>query len=219
MRQKTAGTAVLAAIAGIALLAGCARAADVSGAGSSSSTTAGQSTTSTAAASTVSSQTSPSATDSTTTDSDTATSSGTSCLSENLEASLGEPEGAAGSSYFALVFKNTGSASCTLQGFPGVSYVTGDEGKQVGGSAAWDGAKGPAVTLEPGGTATAQLQEVNVQNFPADICKPVSTRGLRVYPPGETAALFVPQPDGLGCQADPLPDGQFQLSVQTITAS
>lgn len=219
MRKKSAGTAVLAAIAGIALLAGCARATDVSGSGSTSSSTTQQSTTSTAAVSTISQQTSSSTSESTTTTETSSAVAGQPCVSENLKASLGEPEGAAGSSYYALIFTNTGTVSCTLQGFPGVSYVTGDNGTQVGGSAAWDGSKGPAVTLEPGGTATAQLQEVNVQNFPSDVCKPVSTRGLRVYPPGETAALFVPQPDGLGCQADPLPGGQFQLSVQTIKAS
>lgn len=219
MKTRSAGAAVLAAIAGLALLAGCARAADVSGSGSSSSTT-GQSFTSTAAASTSPIQTSTASSATAATVPTTTTGgTGSSCLSANLTASLSAPEGAAGSSYYTLIFKNTGSESCTLQGFPGVSYVTGDDGRQVGAAAAWDGAKGPEVTLQPGGTATAQLQEVNVQNFPADICKPVSTRGLRVYPPGETAALFVPQPDGLGCQADPLPDGQFQLSVKTITAN
>jgi Protein of unknown function (DUF4232) len=135
------------------------------------------------------------------------------CTTGELVVSLGEGDGAAGSVYRPLIFTNTGSRTCELRGFPGVSYVAGDDGHQVGPAAAMSGERGDQVPIPTGGTALAQLQLVNVQNYdPAD-CAPVPVRGLRVYPPGDTASLFVPM-DGTGCSATPPGD---QLSVQTIT--
>lgn len=116
--------------------------------------------------------------------------------------------------YRALVFTNTGGRACDLRGFPGVSYVAGDDGHQVGPAAERNGDPGAAVRIAPGATASAQLQLVNVANFDPAVCRPTPVRGLRVYPPGETAALFVPL-DGTGCAAAP---PGLQLSVQTVTA-
>jgi hypothetical protein len=135
------------------------------------------------------------------------------CTTGELSASLGEGDAAAGSVYRPLIFTNTGSHTCELRGFPGVSYVAGDDGHQVGPAAAMSGERGGQVPIPPGGTARAQLQLVNVQNYDAAACHPVPVRGLRVYPPGDTAALFVPV-EGTGC--DTTPPGN-QLSVQTIT--
>lgn len=219
MRQKSVVVAVIATIAGIALLAGCARAANAPGSGSTAGSPTQQGTMSTAAESTTTPQTSSNTAESTTATETSGANAGQPCVTANLKASLGEPEGAAGSSYYTLTFTNVGTVSCTLQGFPGVSYVTGESGTQVGASAAWDGTKGSAVTVLPGGTATAQLQEVDVYNFPPSVCDPTGIRGLRIYPPGEKSALYVPQQGGVGCKADPLPGGQFQMSVKTITAS
>jgi hypothetical protein len=39
---------------------------------------------------------------------------------------------------------------------------------------------------------------VNPDPFPADQCKQVDVRGLRVYPPNETAAMFLPS-TGASC--------------------
>ena len=135
------------------------------------------------------------------------------CTTGELSASLGEGDAAAGSVYRPLIFTNTGSHTCELHGFPGVSYVAGDDGHQVGPAAAMSGERGGQVPIAPGGTARAQLQLVNVQNYDPAACHPVPVRGLRVYPPGDTAALFVPV-EGTGCSATP---PGIQLSVQTIT--
>lgn len=54
---------------------------------------------------------------------------------------------------------------------------------------------------------------VNVGNVDAAACQPVAVRGLRIYPPGDTASLFVPFEGGLGCSATP---PQPQLFVQTV---
>jgi hypothetical protein len=137
------------------------------------------------------------------------------CRSAGLTVSLGRPDGAAGSVYRVLVFTNTGSGGCELQGFPGVSYVASDGGQQVGPAAERVGDPGGSVRIAPGGTASAQLQLVDVANYDAAACHPTPVRGLRIYPPGETVALFVPT-DGTGCAATP--PGP-QLTVRTITAS
>jgi hypothetical protein len=136
------------------------------------------------------------------------------CAASELRGSLGPAEGAAGSVIQTLVLTNTGSRTCELRGFPGVSYVAGDDGHQVGPAAAMDGARGGEVRLAPGKSAGASLKLANVANFDAAVCRPTAVRGLRVYPPGDTGALFVPR-EGTGCAGTP--PGE-QLSVQTLTA-
>ncbi len=135
------------------------------------------------------------------------------CTAGELSASLGEGDAAAGSVSRPLIFTNTGSHTCELRGFPGVSYVAGDDGHQVGPAAAMSGERGAQVPIAPGATARAQLQLVDVQNYDPAVCHPVPVRGLRVYPPGDTAALFVPV-EGTGCSTTPPGN---QLSVKTIT--
>jgi hypothetical protein len=113
------------------------------------------------------------------------------CTVADLTLTLGASEGTAGTTYRALVFANAGGRVCTIQGFPGVSFVAGEDGHQVGEAAVRVGEKGPVITLTPGATATAPLGFVNVGNFdPAD-CVPTPVRGLRVYPPHDTASEFV----------------------------
>jgi hypothetical protein len=102
--------------------------------------------------------------------------------------------GAAGSVYYWLVFTNTSARTCTLYGFPGVSYVTGSDGQQVNDPARRSAAStSTLVSLDPGHAAYAQLQTGHPEMFP-DTCKPVTVAGYRVYPPDETAAIFVPAP-------------------------
>jgi hypothetical protein len=134
------------------------------------------------------------------------------CGTDELRGSLGQAEGAAGSVIVPLVLTNTGTRTCELRGFPGVSYVAGDDGHQVGPAAAMSGPRGGEVVVQPGAAATAQLQLVNVVNFDATVCKPTPVRGLRVYPPGDTASLYVERA-GVGCAGTPPGN---QLSVQTL---
>jgi hypothetical protein len=121
------------------------------------------------------------------------------CKSSELKLSFGhDSDHAMQKTYTSLQFTNTGQRTCTLQGFPGVSYVTGDNGQQVGLPANRSGNQGPTITLRPGYSTNAGLIIVNADPFPADQCKPVDVRGLRVYPPNETAAMFMPT-TGQGC--------------------
>lgn len=114
------------------------------------------------------------------------------CSYKHLTAKIADSEGAAGSRYLTLQFKNTGGSTCALLGHPGVSFVKGDDGHQVGPSAAKANDKNVVVRLAPGQKADAVLRIVNAQNFPTGTCKPTSVRGLRVYAPGATKSFYLP---------------------------
>ncbi|HEV7791777.1 MAG TPA: DUF4232 domain-containing protein [Pseudonocardia sp.] len=133
------------------------------------------------------------------------------CRAGTLSVSLGPGGGAAGTVYAPLRFSNKGSPPCVIQGFAGVSYVTGDNGTQVGPAAERDGVKGAPVTLAPGAVASASLAMVQVLNYDEAVCRPTPTRGLRVYPPGDTASVFVPIA-GTGCAGTP-PGPQLRIST------
>ena len=119
------------------------------------------------------------------------------CTSADLKVSLGGGAGPGMShNYIGLQLRNVGSSSCTLYGYPGVSWVAGADGHQVGAAAERQsdnrGSAEKTVTLAPGALASAPLDIISAAAIPPAECKPVAVRGLRVYPPGETAALFLP---------------------------
>ena len=115
------------------------------------------------------------------------------CAADDLTGSI-EPGsgGAAGSQIVHLALRNTGATTCTLQGWPGVSFVGGGDGAQIGAAARQEkSAPHPTVTLRAGDTAVAPLQIVTASNFAAADCGPKAADGFRVYPPGSKTSLFV----------------------------
>jgi hypothetical protein len=139
------------------------------------------------------------------------------CLSANLKVTAGGGDAGAGHSFIPIVFTNTGSAPCTIAAYPGVSFVAGDDGHQVGDPATRQPASTPAVTLQPGQAASAALSITNVGVYDPAQCKPVTVRGLRVYPPNNTAAQFVPlSGDVQGCSAH-VPNQQ-PLKIKPVVA-
>ena len=120
-----------------------------------------------------------------------------SSLAGRIEAGSG---GAAGSVIVHLVLENTGSTTCTVQGWPGVSFVGGGTGKQIGAAATQEkSAPHPTVTLAPGKTAVAPLKIVRAENYSAGDCSPETPDGFRVYPPGSKQSLFVKDTDYQAC--------------------
>ena len=114
------------------------------------------------------------------------------CANGTLQVKLRGEQGYAGGVDLAINFTNTTSAACTLYGYPGVSLVSSSHA-QIG-LAAKRTTTAPAevVTLAPGATGHAQLQIADALNFPTSTCGPVQAADLRVYPPGQTAAVFLP---------------------------
>ena len=115
------------------------------------------------------------------------------CRAAEMSAGLANPEGAAGSLYIKIVFRSRSGHRCVLAGRPGVSFVAGDDGHQVGSSARRNLDRPVVVvTLDPGERAKALLRISNQGNYPAARCKPKKARGLRVYPPGSFVAMYIP---------------------------
>ena len=100
--------------------------------------------------------------------------------------------GVAGGVYYELELSNVSATTCTLFGFPGVSAVNG-RGRQVGAAAARDRTFAPTdVVLPPGATGHAVLRVSDVDVFPPSVCRPVTATGLRIYPPNQSSAAFLP---------------------------
>ncbi|MFI9457044.1 DUF4232 domain-containing protein [Amycolatopsis sp. NPDC052450] len=144
---------------------------------------------------------------------ETATASDGLCQSDDVTLALGKGDGAAGSVYRPLLITNSGNEPCRIQGFPGVSYVAGDDGHQVGKPADRAGDKGGVVELRPGQVAAADIRFVNVHNYDPATCDPVPVKGLRIYLPQETESNFVPT-DGTGCANPDIPGDQ--LTVRSV---
>jgi hypothetical protein len=115
------------------------------------------------------------------------------CTTADLEVSLSDGEGAAGSTFYAVRLTNSSGSPCRTGGFGGVSLV-GAGGRQIGAPADRT-AKETAtrITLRPGQAAEATLQVVTAENFPAGRCRPARAKGFRVYPPDETHSVFLAQ--------------------------
>ena len=112
------------------------------------------------------------------------------CKTANLKVTTANSEGAAGSTYTNIDFTNTGSASCTLYGYPGVSLAAGSSASQVGAAAQRSATGRPTVvTLKPGATGNALLRVTQALNYPSSACSPKDTTLLRVYPPNQTTSV------------------------------
>jgi hypothetical protein len=98
----------------------------------------------------------------------------------------------AGQYYSTLVFTNKSGTACTMTGYPGVSYVVAN-GVQSGNPAVRTGGTVATVTLKPGGTADSVLHDSNgISGYTPQQCQLTMAQGLRIYPPNEKAALFLP---------------------------
>lgn len=187
------------ALAAVGVLAGCA-----SG-GSSDATataTATRTVTATPTATTPASPSSaPSATGGTGSAGGTGGSASGRCATADLAGSIAPGSGgAAGSVIVHLVLTNTGSTTCTLQGWPGVSFVGGGTGTQIGAAATQEqGSPNPSVTLTPGRAAVAPLKIGQAGNYSAADCDATTPDGFRVYPPGSKESLFVKDTDYRAC--------------------
>jgi hypothetical protein len=128
------------------------------------------------------------------------------CSTSDLVVWLNVPPGNdyAGGAFYYLEFTNLSWHACTLHGSPGVSAVS-LSGRQLGSSAGGDySGDTPAVMLAPGATASSKLQISDTGDFgltcfvkPPAAGQPLplpTAAGLRVFPPNQFEATFVPFP-------------------------
>ena len=120
------------------------------------------------------------------------------CTADALDYQVPVPVESGGGSAFAttsLVLRNTGSTTCTLYGYPGISFVAGDDRHQVGTSADQQPGTTPSrVTLVPGSAALAPLTIAANASVGAGACRPTDVVGLKIYPPGSKEAVLVDRP-------------------------
>ena len=119
---------------------------------------------------------------------------GARCTVAELSGSIadGGGGGGAGAERVAIVLRDSGTRSCTLQGWPGVSFVGGGDGAQIGNPATLDrSAPHPTLTLRPGHEVQAVVTVEQSGDWDAATCEPRTTDGFRVIPPGSRQSLFV----------------------------
>ena len=174
-----------------ALAAACGSSSNNSAAGSQASTAASSASSAASSAPPTTGATTPPTTGPTTPPS---TPSAPACSTADLSGVVNTSQGgaAAGSTYYPLNLTNTSKASCFLFGYPGVSFVTGPSGSQIGEPASRNPAVAPrTVILTPGGTAHVTVQVVDALNYSKSDCKPVTAHWLKVFPPGQFTALYI----------------------------
>ena len=116
------------------------------------------------------------------------------CSTADLSATVNTSPGgaAAGSTYYPLNLTNTSKSSCYLFGYPGVSFVSGPSGSQIGQPASRNPAVAPGTVILPaGGTAHVTIQVVDALNYSKSACQPVTAHWLKVFPPGQFTALYI----------------------------
>jgi len=114
------------------------------------------------------------------------------CLTRYLYGSVGLSQGATGSTYIAIVFKNLNNVPCTLYGYPGIAQAAGTPVTDVGNPSSEDpSTQRELVTLQPGGYANATLRIQQGLNYPTATCKPVAAQWLAVIPPNQYVPLYI----------------------------
>jgi Domain of unknown function (DUF4232) len=140
------------------------------------------------------------------------------CSSSGLSAHVDLAQGgaAAGSTYVPIDFTNTSGNPCTMEGYPGVSFVRGPSGGQLGNAAIRNPAAPPAkVTLAPGGVAHAILQVAEAGNYSQSACTPVTAHWLKIFPPNQVTAIYA-QYDTQACSAKLPTKLGSQLAVYVV---
>lgn len=120
------------------------------------------------------------------------------CHNRDLRTSYVYSDSGMSHRYGWIMMRNRSAHTCTVFGFPGVSYVGDGNGTQIGAPAVRVGPRPRTVTLAPGLRARAAISEVNVQVYDARVCRPHRVDGFRVYVPGSFLAQYIPHRT-MGC--------------------
>lgn len=198
-RMRLAATASVV-VCGALLVAGCASSSSPSSPAAPSGSPSGSAPSGPANGSAPASSPAPSAPGSGTAASPRS-GAGPACPTSSLKVTLGPSSGAAGSTYLPIEFTNTGTANCTLFGYPGVSLAGGSPPAQIGAAASRNPVAAMAlVRLAPGAVASATLQVTVAGNYPEATCHPTKASTLVIYPPNQKASVSVPF-STTGCSA------------------
>ena len=124
----------------------------------------------------------------------TTTAAVSTCQISQLTANASPGSGAGGHLAIVVVFTNSSSSSCTIDGYP-TAWFVGADGSQLG-SRSVDERGGPswgAVSLSPGDHASTTVW-YDSPAVPYPGCPTTTAGGIRVFPPGQSASLIVTMP-------------------------
>jgi len=94
-----------------------------------------------------------------------------------------------------LVVTNTGHATCTLSGFPAVTWVAGPQRVRVGAGAEYSpNNPHPAVNLKPGAHGYFWMTINLPSKYTVQRCRPAQADGFQLYPPRSPTPLFIAFP-------------------------
>jgi hypothetical protein len=114
------------------------------------------------------------------------------CQTKDLSATASAPQGYKDGLQMVIVLTNTGTAPCTLSGYPTVWQAGGTPATTIGEPARQDQATpSTVVTVPPNGGASVRLQIANSASNLLGSCKPVKATALTVAPPHQKGALHV----------------------------
>ncbi len=133
------------------------------------------------------------------------------CHSSKLSVALVQFEGAAGSTIATYVFTNSGSATCTLFGYPGLGLL-GTGGTGLSTTVIRQPAPESTVTLQPSGHAWFMMEFSNSTGYANAQC-PTSV-SLEITPPNSYHYLVV---SGRGGQLNPYGGTVTALHCGTIS--
>ena len=128
------------------------------------------------------------------------------CTASALRVAYADDKGGAGAGSVngTFTFTNTSSQPCTLRGFPGVSFVGGGNGTQVGEAATRTDDTVATKTLKGGGGSVKAALRRSQPGSYGDSCDQTKVDGFRVYPPASKEAVFVAFPT-TGCRSSSAP--------------
>ncbi len=112
------------------------------------------------------------------------------CTPATTSLALTDDNAGAGTVFYRLQVTNTGSAPCTLTGYPGVSMVD-DAGTQIGAPADREPGTSSTVTLAPGQSSYAPLAVSQAGNYGSG-CTVTPASALRVYLPDRKDSATTP---------------------------
>ncbi|MGO1948025.1 MAG: DUF4232 domain-containing protein, partial [Mycobacteriaceae bacterium] len=121
------------------------------------------------------------------------------CTIDQLQTSVGDQQGAAGSVLVNVDLTNGSDSDCTVDGYPGVALV-GEDDQPIGAPATREqsGDVTP-VDLAPGESATAAVKISRAENYDENECGPLPATGLQVIPPDETSSSVAGLEGVTGC--------------------
>ncbi|MDH6181994.1 hypothetical protein M2152_002176 [Microbacteriaceae bacterium SG_E_30_P1] len=120
------------------------------------------------------------------------------CTTTDVTATFGAITASPGSSSVPIVFTNTSDDNCTLEGFPGVSFIRGTNGTQIGAAASLSQSIEVApVDIAPDASATATLL---IMTTPVADCGSVTADGVRVTLPRSEESFIIETTDFKACE-------------------